>query len=326
MTPDVDCATAFTTLSLCAGVGGLDLGLALAIPHARTLCYVEREAACIETLATRMEEGHLDAAPIWTDVTTFSGRPWRGLVDCLVGGYPCQPFSLAGRRQGKADPRHLWPHVARIVDEVEPAWCLFENVGAHLRMGYRRVRADLHGLGYRVAAGLFTAAEVGAPHQRERLFIVAHADQFREHTPIHERRPPEDWDQADGRSQTMGDATSRRTQSIQQSRSICGARPANEDMVNADLTRLEGSAPSFQSRADERPAWPPGPEDDVAWRTVISVCPELAPALEPALRGVADGLAPRVDRLRACGNGVVPRVAAYAFRELATALLAKDKR
>lgn len=128
----------------------------------QALDVVEIEAYACEVLASRMEEGNLDAAPIWTDLRTFDGRPWRGVVDCV-----------AGRMQGADDPRHLWPEVARIVREVQPAFCFFENVGNHLRIGFREVAGELHAMGYRVAAGLFTASEVGAIHKRERLFILA---------------------------------------------------------------------------------------------------------------------------------------------------------
>jgi site-specific DNA-cytosine methylase len=166
----------FRVLSLCSGAGGLELGLRLAVPAARTVCYVEREAYACAVLAARMEEKALDAAPVWSDVATFDGTAWRGRVDCITGGYPCQPFSVAGRQRGSDDPRHLWPHVARIVREVEPAWCCFENVANHLNLGYREVRRELEEMGYRVAEGLFTAAEVGASHKRQRLFILAHAE------------------------------------------------------------------------------------------------------------------------------------------------------
>jgi len=84
-------------LSLCAGAGGIDLGLTIACPGYRTVCYVEREAYAAATLVARMEDKALDPAPLWDDVTTFDGRPWRGAVDILIGGYPCQPFSVAGK-------------------------------------------------------------------------------------------------------------------------------------------------------------------------------------------------------------------------------------
>lgn len=164
-------------LSLCSGAGGLDLGVHDALGGcARTVVFVEHEVTACEVLAARIADGALDDAPIWGDLHAFDGRGWRGKVDGVIGGYPCQPFSVAGKRLGTADPRHLWPSIARIIAECEPGWCFFENVGGHLRLGYFDVvRPDLERLGYRVAEGLFSAAEVGAPHQRERLFILAHA-------------------------------------------------------------------------------------------------------------------------------------------------------
>jgi DNA (cytosine-5)-methyltransferase 1 len=166
-------------LALCSGIGGIELGLRLAEPSARTVCYVEREAYPLAVTLTRIREGHLDDAPVWSDVTTFDGTPWRGKVDCITGGYPCQPFSVAGHQQGADDPRHLWPDIRRIIGEVQPRFCFFENVANHLRVGFESVWRDLRDMGYTVEAGLFTAAEVGAPHKRQRLFILGDATQHR---------------------------------------------------------------------------------------------------------------------------------------------------
>ncbi len=171
-------ADLFFGLSLCAGAGGIDLGLTIACPGYRTVCYVEREAYAAATLVARMEDAALDKAPVWDDVASFDGRPWRGTVDILTGGYPCQPFSIAGQRKGAEDPRHLWPHFARIISECQPEWVFLENVANHLNLGYREVRGELEELGYGVTEGLFTAAEVGAPHKRQRLFILARRNQL----------------------------------------------------------------------------------------------------------------------------------------------------
>lgn len=179
---DVDSCTN-NVLSLCSGVGGLDIGFALGtFGRNRTICYVEREAYTCALLAKRMAEKTLDEAPIWTDVHTFDGRPWRGIVDSICGGYPCQPFSTAGKRHGANDPRHLWPSIVRIIEEIQPRIVFFENVSGHLTLGFDTVCQDLERLGFNVAAGLFSAAEIGAPHERQRLFIVGLAHGNSGHT------------------------------------------------------------------------------------------------------------------------------------------------
>ena len=103
-------------LSLCSGAGGIDLGLTLALPGYRTVGHVERETYAAATLVARMADAALDQAVIWDDIASFDGKPWRGAVDIVSAGYPCQPFSVAGKRRGADDPRHLWPQVARILD------------------------------------------------------------------------------------------------------------------------------------------------------------------------------------------------------------------
>lgn len=168
-------ADTLTHISLCAGIGGLDLGIKRVFPSVRTIAYVEREISACEILGSQMEKGNLDLAPIWTDVKTFPADSFRGKVDIVSGGYPCQPFSVAGKRRGTEDPRHLWPYIARIVDAIRPRICVFENVRGHVRLGLSEVLGELRGLGYRVRAGVFSAAEVGAPHRRERVFIMAYS-------------------------------------------------------------------------------------------------------------------------------------------------------
>lgn len=159
--------------SFCTGGAGLDLGVGLALRGTRTVVYVEVEAFAITTLVQKMEDGLLDPAPLWTDCRTFDSAAWRGCVDLVLGGYPCQPFSQAGQRRGEDDPRHLWPHLRRHIEALRPSYVFCENVSAHLSKGFDTVIGELHELGYRVAATLLTAAEVGAPHKRERLFFLA---------------------------------------------------------------------------------------------------------------------------------------------------------
>ncbi len=193
-------------LSLCSGAGGLDLGLTIAMPGYRTVGHVERETYAAAILVARMEEAALDPAPVWDDVGTFDGRPWRGAVDIVTAGYPCQPFSVAGKRKGADDPRHLWPHVARIIGEVEPPFVFLENVAHHLRLGFPEVASGLVGMGYRLAAGLFTAAEVGAPHKRERLFILAIREGDELADPARLLWDPLKWREPNGNASNVADA------------------------------------------------------------------------------------------------------------------------
>ncbi len=162
-------------ISFCTGYGGIELGLKLAGIDFRTIAYVEIEAFAAANLVAKIEQGKMDAAPIWTDIKTFDGKPFRGKVHGIIGGYPCQPFSNAGQRKGTDDTRHLWPYILEHIRTIRPVWCFFENVSGHLTLGFDEVFKSLRDLGYKVEAGLFTAAEVGAPHKRERLFILAYA-------------------------------------------------------------------------------------------------------------------------------------------------------
>jgi len=165
--------TQTTHLSLCAGYGGIDLGLGRVIPDLRTVAFLEVEAFAVANLAAKMEAGRLDVAPIWTNLKTFDWQPFRDRVDIMSGGYPCQPFSAAGKRLGKEDPRHLWPYIRDGIDAVQPRQCFFENVEGHISLGLREVLSDLESRNYKTAWGIFSAAEVGAPHQRKRVFILA---------------------------------------------------------------------------------------------------------------------------------------------------------
>lgn len=170
----VDNSQEFRSIELCAGYAGISLGLKRVIQNLRTVAYVEIESFACANLVAKMEAGHLDAAPIWTDLKTFNAEPFRDRIHIITGGYPCQPFSTAGKRQGKNDPRHLWPYIREIVKTVRPVFCFFENVEGHLSLGYKEVQQSLRTLGYTVEGGIFSAAEVGAPQQRKRLFILAH--------------------------------------------------------------------------------------------------------------------------------------------------------
>jgi len=165
-----------TVLSLCTGYGGIERGLSLAGFEHRTVAHVEIEAFAAAHLVAKMEEGQLVPAPIYTDLKTLPAHCFRERIDVLTGGYPCQPFSAAGLRKGADDPRHLWPFIRRHIETIRPVRCFFENVEGHISLGLREVIADLESLGYQTAWGIFSAAGVGAPHQRKRVYILAHAN------------------------------------------------------------------------------------------------------------------------------------------------------
>ena len=181
-----------THISLCAGYGGIDLGLQRALGNVRTVAFVEIEAFACANLVAKMEAGQLDAAPIWTDLKTFPWEQFRGKVDVLSGGFPCQPFSAAGARRGSDDPRHLWPYIARGIRSLRPTVIFLENVEGIFSSKLKgdhwsdpegtpvalHVLRELQRLGYQSTAGTFSAAEVGAPHQRKRAFFMAIADGF----------------------------------------------------------------------------------------------------------------------------------------------------
>lgn len=162
-------------LALFAGAGGGILGGHLL--GWRTVCAVESDPYACGVLVARQNDGCLSPFPIWDDVRTFDGGPWRGLVDVVSGGFPCQDISVAGTGAGLAGERSgLWRHMARIVREVRPRFVLVENSAALVTRGLGTVLADLAGMGFAARWGVFSAADVGAPHLRKRQWILAYAD------------------------------------------------------------------------------------------------------------------------------------------------------
>jgi len=149
--------------SFFTGYGGLDIAVGGELQW-----YAEIEPAACQVLAA-----HYPDVPNLGDITKID---WTSVppVDILTGGYPCQPFSHAGNRKGKDDERHLWPYVRDAIDALRPSYAILENVAGHITLGFADVLADLASIGFDAQWGTFRASDVGAPHQRNRLFIVAY--------------------------------------------------------------------------------------------------------------------------------------------------------
>lgn len=296
-------------LSLCAGIGGIDLGLRRVVRGLRTVAMVEREGFCVSHLASKMEAGELDPCPIYPDLLRFPWDKYRGLVDIVSGGFPCQPFSHAGSRKATEDSRHLWPHIKAGVSVLRPSFCFFENVdgiASAKSPGYHsvlhHVLSDLEEMGFRATAGQFSAEEVGAPHLRKRWFILAHS----------RCNDASSRGKCEAASEGSGERHG-------QSGSGCDAGPGHSEasrevrgLAYSDSEGLEGRKQSFTECSNQ---WPVGPS-----------CPQRSNepprTTQPGLGGHVDGVSNRVDRLRALGNAVVPQVAATAFSTLYHQLVA----
>jgi len=304
-------------IAFCAGYGGIERGLELAGVNHRVVAYVEIEAFAIANLVSKMETGALGPAPIWSDLKTFPAHLFRDRVGLITGGYPCQPFSAAGKRKGADDPRHLWPHIRRHVQTIRPFRCFFENVEGHISLGLREVIADLEADSYKATWGIFSAAEVGAPHRRKRVFIMADAHPRLIDEPLEKicsRRHP-----ASSRSSNVADSESKRCEEGGQLRprepekrsSGCGSDVADASSKGSpreQRAQPEGRGAGFADSGEKKT----GASGSVSW------------SVEPKLGRVAHGVADRVDRLRLLGNGVVPQQAAKAWTVLSEQINEKD--
>ena len=288
---DVDSIKNLRELALFAGAGGGILGGHLL--GWRTVCAVEIEPYPATVLAKRQEEGHLQPFPIWDDICTFDGRPWRGRVDVISGGFPCQNISVAGRGEGiEGDRSGLWREYARIIREVRPRYVFVENSPALRTRGLTRVLSDLAEAGYDAVWTVMGADEVGAPHQRKRMWLLGKISD-----PSSIGRKEIDI-QAGVSGKTLGQAPWWK---------LGGTDSKVPDAENAGSVRWNG-----ELRADEEAG---GSWSSYGVRTQEDDCGEWWGSESGILR-VVDGVANRVDMLKAIGNGQVPLVAAKAFEIL----------
>jgi DNA (cytosine-5)-methyltransferase 1 len=276
-------------LALFAGAGGGILGGHLL--GWRTVCAVEWEPYPASVLVARQNDKILPPFPIWDDVQTFDGKPWRGIVDVVSGGFPCQDISSAGKGAGIEGERSgMWKHMARIIGEVRPKYVFVENSPMLTIRGLGVVLADLSTLGFNAKWGVVSAADVGANHKRERIWIRAKANVANAEG-IRNRRVTRKF-----QAQNERQAPKRQEKWIWQSNN---ASKSNGKMADTNITQCERNKCAeriIEERADiGQPSW---------WQT------------EPSVGRVANGMADRVDRLKAIGNGQVPLCAATAWRLL----------
>ena len=331
-------------LALFAGAGGGILGGKLL--GWRTVCAVEWEPYPASVLCARQNDGLLPPFPIWDDIQTFDGNPWRGIVDVVSGGFPCQDISAAGKGAGIDGERSgMWGEMARIIHEVRPRFVFVENSPMLTSRGLGRVLGDLASMGFDARWGVLGAADVGANHQRDRIWIVAKWRGQLSHAQ-HDRIRR--WEQQQEGVKTQ-------TGEIANTNSIGLQKPAHQqELESQGCNQLQIE----QSRDSREMAYTIGigletkrPEQQTT--RIGRKSQELAHTqnegnvwrewqlgfaqqkhhqgrsatngrrewwqIEPNVGRVADGVAARVDRLKAIGNGQVPICAATAFR-----ILSKD--
>jgi DNA (cytosine-5)-methyltransferase 1 len=304
-------------LALFAGAGGGILGGHLL--GWRTICSVEWDAYAASVLLSRQNDGVLPPFPIWDDVQTFDGRPWRGRVDVISGGFPCQDISAAGKGAGiTGEKSGMWFHMARIVGEVRPEYVFVENSPMLTTRGLGTVLGDLASLGYDARWGVLGAVDVGAPHQRDRIWIVAYSKSHRYRKGREAGNIPETHGRQDGSMRSI----------------FAGTSEQSQNMAHASRQRLEGHHGSIgeqeKPRAGSDGALANAQDSRDVWRDRIVGTAETEHHdrgsegygsgewwhSEPDVGRVVNGVAARVDRLKAIGNGQVPTVAATAWRLL----------
>ena len=275
-------------LSLFSGAGGGDLA-AQHLLGFETVGYVEWNKYCQRVLAQRIEDGFLNEAPIFGDIDEFvrsgAAKKYQGFVDVLTAGFPCQPFSVAGKKRGQDDDRNKWPQTLQCIRDVRPRYALLENVPGLLNSGYfGEILSSLAEIGFDARWCVLGADDVGAPHRRKRLWILAY--------PKHERPIPREHE---GRSRSEEGVSA-------------GVR---SDVADSEDIGFSGAL-QRQDSADQ--GWGELAQVPIERGSSINYSGQWS--TEPDVGRVANGVAHRVDRLKALGNGQVPRVAATAWRIL----------
>ena len=308
-------------LALFAGAGGGILGGHLL--GWRTVCAVEWEAYPASVLCARQNDGLLESFPIWDDVQTFDGKPWRGIVDVVSGGFPCQDISAAGKGDGLDGERSgMWKEMARIIGEVRPKYAFIENSPMLTSRGLERVLADLASMGFNAEWGVLSAADVGANHKRDRIWIVgksAEQSRFLSYSMYNGNRwgkqQPKSIKEKNG---TMADPKELFCDGGNNNSRICLEQKEKPKFRNYSGTKNVSYTSSIGLQGQGKHEQPINTAHGKNRQTVeleYGSTPDFW-SVEPNVGRVVDGLAFRVDRLKAIGNGQVPLCAATAWRLL----------
>ena len=274
-------------LDLFSGLGGFSLGLE-ATGGFETVAFCD-----IEKFSRKVLKKHWPNVKQYKDIKELTYEQIKedtlAPIDIVTGGYPCQPFSIAGSQRGEKDKRHLWPDMFRIVKECKPTWVIGENVSGHIKLGLDTVLQDLESEGYSVRAFSISASSIGANHQRERVWIIAHSNM--ENTRQHGRRIESTWD-----TESIGPRTSEETERSPNSDKVNGSSERASLVGESSYTNSQGlqgrrSEQQLRENETERPtSW------DSWWES------------EPSVGRVANGIPHRVDRLKGLGNSLVPAI------------------
>ena len=300
-------------LALFAGAGGGILGGHLL--GWRTVCAVEWEPYPASVLCARQNDGLLQTFPIWDDVQTFDGQPWAGIVDVVSGGFPCQDISAAGKGTGIDGERSgMWKEMARIICEVRPRFVFVENSPMLTSRGLGTVLGDLASMGFDARWGVLGAADVGANHQRDRIWIVA---KWRGQLSRAQHNRVRRWEQQQASVEKTSITNTRRKSErpdkrLQPTGEISIGK--NTSIVCGEVSNTSSIRPQRQGKHEQPISSEAGSDRQANLFKPISSSNFWA--TEPNVGRVADGVAFRVDRLKAIGNGQVPLCAATAWRVL----------
>ena len=299
--------TELTHLSLFSGIGGLDLAAEMAGFQTVGQC----EWA---DYPTKVLEKHWPDVPRWRDIRTLTGddfyaRTGRRSVTVISGGFPCQPFSVAGKRRGKEDDRYLWPEMLRVISEIRPVWVIGENVPGIINLALDTVLSDLESQGYACQTFIIPAAGVDAPHRRDRIAIVAW-----NHDGEPDRRKSCD---TVGRTPEGKNAITGGNSYVSNSNTVrCDMRKFGRKRIQRAEPPCDETDSGHKDVADAESAERQGERGEARGRRPEFGCGSWWP-VEPDVGRVANGIPSRVDRLKCLGNAVVPQQFYPFFRYIA---------